>query len=151
MKKLNIEVLSENIKNRAESDIKENNICGASIAVISPDKTLYKAHFGTLSAKDNTPLDDSVLFRMASMTKPVTVVAIMALYDKGLIDIDDPVLKYLPQFEGRYIVKMTDCRGEKVCKYNTTLNVKHLLTHTSGLLAGECGAVYTNCNNSYLS
>ena len=100
MKKLNIEVLSENIKNRAEKDIKENNICGASIAVISSDETLYKAHFGTISAEDSTPIDDSVLFRMASMTKPVTAVAIMALYDKGLINIDDPVVKYLPQFEG---------------------------------------------------
>lgn len=144
MKKLNIEVLSENIKNRAESDIKKNNICGASIAVISPDKTLYKAHFGTLSAKDKTPLDDSVLFRMASMTKPVTAVAIMALYDKGLIDIDDPIENYLPQFEGRYIVKMTDGRVEKVCKAKTTLTVKHLLTHTSGLLAGECGVIYAD-------
>lgn len=144
MKKLNIEVLSENIKSRAESDIKENNICGASIAVISPDETLYKAHFGTLSAEDKSPLNDSTLFRMASMTKPVTAVAIMALYDKGLIDIDDPVENYLPQFEGRYIVKMIDGRAEKVCKAETTLTVKHLLTHTSGLLAGECGVVYAN-------
>ena len=141
MKKLNVEILSENIKNRAEKDIKENNICGASVAVISTDETLYKAHFGTISAEDSTPLDDSVLFRMASMTKPVTAVAIMALYDKGLINIDDPVLKYLPQFEGGYIVKMIDSRMEKVCKANTTLTVKHLLTHTSGLLAGECGVV----------
>lgn len=116
MKKLNIELLSENIKNRAEKDIKENNICGASIAVISPDGTLYKAHFGTLSAEDKLPLNDRALFRMASMTKPVTAVAIMALYDKGLIDIDDPVETFLPQFEGRYIVKMTDGRVEKVCK-----------------------------------
>ena len=61
MKKLNVEVLSENIKNRAEKDIKENNICGASVAVISPDKTLYKAHFGTLSAEDKSPLNDSAL------------------------------------------------------------------------------------------
>ena len=141
MKKLNIGDLSENVKNRAETDIKENNICGASVAVISTDETLYKAHFGTISAEDSTPIDDSVLFRMASMTKPVTAVAIMALYDKGLINIDDPVLKYLPQFEGGYIVKMIDGRMEKVCKANTTLTVKHLLAHTSGLLAGECGVV----------
>ena len=144
MKKLNIEVLSENIKNRAEKDIKENNICGASIAVISSNETLYKAHFGTLSAEDSTPIDDSVLFRMASMTKPVTAVAVMVLFAKGLIDIDDPVEKYLPQFRDKYIVKMTDGRMEKVCKANTTLTVKLLLTHTSGLLAGECGVVYAN-------
>lgn len=110
MKQLNIKAFSDIIKSRAESDIKENNICGASIAVISPDKTLYKSHFGTLSAEDKSPLNDRTLFRMASMTKLVTAVAIMALYDRGLIDIDDHVLKYLPQFEGTYIVKMIDGR-----------------------------------------
>ena len=142
MERLNIETLSENIKNRAENNIKENNICGASIAVLSPDKTLYKAHYGTLSVKDDTPLDDSVLFRMASMTKPVTAVAVMVLFDKGLIGIDDPVEKYLPQFKDRYIAQMSDGRAEKVYKAKTTLTVRHLLTHTSGLLAGECGSVY---------
>lgn len=142
MKTLNVKSLAEKIKCRAESDIKENNICGASITVISPKETLYKAHFGTLSAEDKSPLNDSTLFRMASMTKPITVVAIMSLYDKGLIDIDDPVEKYLPQFKDRYIVKMTDGRVEKVCKSKTNLTVKHLLTHTSGLLAGECGTFY---------
>ena len=70
-KMVNIEALHENVKCRAESDIKNNNICGDSIAVISPYETLYKTHFGTLSAKDNTPLDDFVLFRMASITKPM--------------------------------------------------------------------------------
>ena len=70
MKQLNIKALAENIKCRAESDIKENNICGASIAVISTDETLYKAHFGTLSAEDKSPLNDRALFRIASMTKP---------------------------------------------------------------------------------
>lgn len=144
MKQLNIKALAEKIKRRAESDIKENNICGAPVAVISTDETPYKAHFGTISAKDSTLLNDSVLFRMASMTKPVTAVAIMALYDKGLLDIDHPVEKYLTQFRDKYIVKMTDGRAEKVCKAKTTLTVKHLLTHTSGLLAGECGVVYAD-------
>ena len=107
MKQLNIKAFAEKIKCRAESDIKENNICGVSIAVINPDETLYKGHFGTLSAEDKSPLNDRTLFRMASMTKLVTAVSIMSIYDKGIIEIDDPVLKYLPQFEGRYIVKMT--------------------------------------------
>ena len=99
--KLNVKLLSENIKSRAESDIRENNVNGASIAVISPTEMLYKAHFGTLSAEDNTPIDDNTLFRMASMTKPITAASVMALFDKGLIGIDDPVEKYLPKFKDR--------------------------------------------------
>ncbi len=142
MKHLNADILAEKISQRVENDIKENNICGASVAVVSPDNTLYKAHFGTLSAEDNTPVGDSTLFRLASMTKPITAVAVMILYDKGLLDIDDPVEKYLPQFKNRYIAKAVNGRTELVCPAKTVLTVKHLLTHTSGLLAGECGEIY---------
>lgn len=138
MKKLNIKTLSENLSKRAESDISQNNISGISLSVISPDETLYKAHFGTLSANDNTPVNDSVLFRMASMTKPVTAVAIMTLYDKGLIGIDDPVEKYLPRFKDLDIIKLINGNVEKVDKTKTTLTVKHLLTHTSGIADAVC-------------
>lgn len=144
MKKIKIDALSENISDRMESDIKNNNISGASVSVISPDKTLIKAHFGTLSAEDKTPPNDSTLFRMASMTKPVTAVAVMTLYDKGLLEIDDPVEKYLPQFKNMYIAEMIDGKAEKVRKAQTTLTIKHLLTHTSGLVSGSCGEFYAN-------
>lgn len=144
MKKIKIDALSENISDRMESDIKNNNISGASVSVISPDDTLIKAHFGTLSAEDKTPPNDSTLFRMASMTKPVTAVAVMTLYDKGLLEIDDPVEKYLPQFKNMYIAEMIDGKAEKVRKAQTTLTIKHLLTHTSGLVSGGSGEFYAN-------
>ena len=144
MKKIKIDALSENISDRMESDIKNNNISGASVSVISPDDTLFKAHFGTLSAEDKTPPNDSTLFRMASMTKPVTAVAVMTLYDKGLLEIDDPVEKYLPQFKNMYTAEMIDGRAEKVRKAQTTLTIKHLLTHTSGLVSGSSGEFYAN-------
>lgn len=144
MKKIKIDALSENISDRMESDIKNNIISGASVSVISPDDTLFKAHFGTLSAEDKTPPNDSTLFRMASMTKPVTAVAVMTLYDKGLLEIDDPVEKYLPQFKNMYIAEMIDGKAEKVRKAQTTLTIKHLLTHTSGLVSGCSGEFYAN-------
>lgn len=142
--KLNVKLLTENIKSRAENDIKENNISGASVAVISPSETLYKAHFGTLSAEDGTPIDDNTLFRLASMTKPITAAAVMVLFDKGLIGIDDPVEKYLPQFKDRYIAEMRDGKAVKARKAETVLTVKHLLTHTSGILSGGSEAFYAN-------
>ena len=144
MKKIKIDALSENISDRMESDIKNNIISGASVSVISPDDTLFKAHFGTLSAEDKTPPNNSTLFRMASMTKPVTAVAVMTLYDKGLLEIDDPVEKYLPQFKNMYIAEMIDGKAEKVRKAQTTLTIKHLLTHTSGLVSGSSGEFYAN-------
>ena len=142
--KLNVILLSENIKNRAGNDIKENNISGISVAVINGNEVIYKAHFGTLSAEDNTPVDDNTLFRMASMTKPITAVAVMTLFDKGLIKPDDPVEKYLPQFRSGYIAVMRGGKAVRLRKSETALTVKHLLTHTSGILSGDVEVYYTN-------
>ncbi|MGN0179733.1 MAG: serine hydrolase domain-containing protein [Monoglobaceae bacterium] len=142
--KLNVNLLSENIKNRAGNDIKENNISGISVAVINGNEVIYKAHFGTLSAEDNTPVDDNTLFRMASMTKPITAVAVMTLFDKGLIKPDDPVEKYLPQFRSGYIAVMRGGKAVRLRKSETALTVKHLLTHTSGILSGDVEVYYTN-------
>lgn len=144
MKKLDIKLLRENVEKRIENDISKNNISGASVAVISPDELFYKAHFGTFSSEDKTPLDDTVLFRMASMTKPVTAVAAAVLYDKGLIEIEDSVEKYLPRFKNRYIVKIQNGEPIAVGEAKSPISLKHLLTHTSGILAGECGAYYAN-------
>lgn len=141
--KLNVELLDYNVTKRVKSDIEQNNICGCSVAVTDKTATVYTKHFGCLSAENPEPLGDNTLFRMASMTKPVTAAAILTLFDRGLIDINAPVEKYLPQLGNRYIVKSENGVPKFVKSAENMLTVKHLLTHTSGILAGECGAYYS--------
>jgi CubicO group peptidase (beta-lactamase class C family) len=64
------------------------------------------------------------MFRVASMTKPITATALMILVDEGKLSIDDPVEKYLPAFADAKLADGTPVRG---------LKIRHLLTHTSGL------------------
>ncbi len=134
MMRINAEKLKLNIETRVASDFENNNINAASLIVKQDGKTIYKNNFGLA--------DCNSVFRMASMTKPVTAVAIMTLFDKGLLDIDDLVEKYLPEFSNLYLAKIVDNKVERSSPVKTRLTIKHLLTHTSGMLNGKSGEIY---------
>src|SRR5712691_3391073 len=68
--------------------------------VVSRDRELFLDAVGKLDAK-NAPIAPDAIFRIASMTKPVTSLAVMMLVEQGKIGVDDPVTKYLPEFARR--------------------------------------------------
>ena len=87
---------------------------------------VYKeiANSGAIGDKD---INDSTIFPIWSMSKPITVVSVMTLYEKGLIEFEDPVSKYIPEFED------LKCKnGDEVYPCNNELTILHLLTHRSG-------------------
>lgn len=139
MKKLNIKVLSENIENRVSRDFQLKNVSGVSIAVFQCGKLIYKKHFGTASAQKGEPVSDNTLFRLASMTKPITAVAIMTLCEKGLLALDDRVEKYLPDFKDIKVIEFANGAVKNTYNPETKITIRHLLTHSSGLLAGDVG------------
>jgi CubicO group peptidase (beta-lactamase class C family) len=90
---------------------------------------------GLRDIESNAPMQKDSLFRIASLTKPVTCAAIMALVDEGRVSLIDPVEKYLPEYKG---MKMNPCRaGSGVhCQAvapHRPINIEDLMTHTSGL------------------
>ena len=94
------------------------------------------AHFETIGMRDvenQTPVEPDTIFRIYSMSKPITSVAVMILYDEGKLQLDDPVEKYITAFKDMkvYNVEQTETHDAK-----NKMTVKHLLTHTSGLTYG---------------
>jgi len=82
-------------------------------------------------------MSESSLFWIASMTKPITAIAVMMLQEEGKLSIDDPVAKHLPEFRGQMLVQeKTDDRTVLV-KPAKAVTIKHLLTHTSGLVGSS--------------
>ena len=132
MKKIDVKMLQDAIERRAAEDIKDNRIGGASVQVIQDGETVYRAHFENLEMGENTVSDDT-LFRLASMTKPISAVAAMILVERGLLCLDDTVESYLgifgdmPVLDGEGGTFLTDRR----------VTVRHLLTHTSGIGSGQ--------------
>jgi len=103
--------------------------------VVGLDGVLYEGAAGKLDMAHNVAMPTNAIFNIASMTKPVTSVAIMMLLEEGKLKLDDPVSKYLTGFDNlRVITKF----NEKDATYETrpakrAMTIQHLLTHTSGI------------------
>ena len=124
MKHLSQENLATTIEKRALEDIEACNIGGVSILVAQDGDIIYKGHFSNTDLGD--AVSDRTLFRLASMTKPITAVATMILADRGLLSPEDTVDKFYGKFSS---VKLL---GSET-KIPTKITVEHLLTHTSGI------------------
>jgi methyl acetate hydrolase len=110
-------------------------IPGVVAAVTNKDQMLYLKAFGRQDVARGVPMSTNTVFRIASMTKPVTSVGIMMLYEQGKLRLDDPVGDYLPAYKGREVMATFN---EKDATYTTRpasreMTLRHLLTHTSGL------------------
>ena len=107
MKKLDKKILRKNIEKAAMYDLEENNIFGTAYAVYQDGEELFKGCFGVTSP-DGEDVREDTIFRLASMTKPITAVAALILIERGLISLDDPVTKYIPEFEGIHITEVNE-------------------------------------------
>ena len=98
----------------------------------------HVVHWAATGMRDldaGDPLEPDDIFRIYSMTKPITSVAVMNLVENGAISLDDPVSKFIPAFAD---VTVLDDEGERVAP-GGPITIEHLLTHTSGLTYGFFG------------
>lgn len=82
------------------------------------------------------PMQSDAIFRIASMTKPITSVGIMILYDERRLQLDDPVSKYIPEFKDLKVFSYQDKNGIHIVEQKKQMTIRNLLTHTSGLGSG---------------
>ena len=106
-------------------------------------KVIYQDVSGFNDVKNKTPLQRDSLFRIYSMTKPVTGVALMIAVDQGLLKLSDPVSKYIPEFKDTRVL----LRANKTESLKRDITLLDLATHTSGLaytfsIKGELQDIY---------
>jgi CubicO group peptidase (beta-lactamase class C family) len=106
-----------------EEMIAKNEVSGAVTVVVTPKKVVHLEATGYADVASKKPMSPDTLFWIASMTKPVTGVAILMLQDEGKLHVSDPVSKYLPEF--------ADLKSPSGKPANLTIS--QILTHTSGL------------------
>ena len=111
-----------------------SDIPGVSAAVVAKEESLYQGHFGFADLNQNKPIDDSSLFRIASMTKAVTSVCIFQLIEKGVVSLDSPLKNFFPEVSEKKIIDGFDDGGNPIMSDpSNDITVGNLLTHTSGL------------------
>ena len=114
---------------------RDTQIPGLVALVADADGILYTGSFGRQDVAGGVPMANDTIFRIASMTKPVTSVAVMMLVQEGDIDLDDPVADYLPAFEELLVIENFNAADKSYTTRlaATPMTIRHLLTHTSGL------------------
>ncbi|MGA3240891.1 MAG: serine hydrolase domain-containing protein [Bryobacteraceae bacterium] len=123
------------ISRQLSSAVSRGDTPGVVALVVGRDGPLYESAAGKLDVANNIAMPVNAIFSIASMTKPVTSVAIMMLFEEGKLKLDDPVSKYLTGFDNlRVITKF----NEQDAAYETRpakrpMTIRHLLTHTSGI------------------
>ena len=128
----------ERIGKTIEKTIEEGRIAGAVILVARHGKIAYHQAFGLMDRETEKPMATDAIFRICSMTKPVTSVAVMMLYEEGHFMLNDPVSKFIPEFRDIKVLdppypEDTASPPAKLVKAKRPITIKHLLTHTSGL------------------
>ena len=115
--------------------VERKDVPGVVALVTDRDKVLYRGAFGVADVSTGRPLTPDALFRIASMTKAITSVALMQLIEQGRLGLDDPAEKYLPELVGLKVIESFDkaTGAYQVRPASRPPTVKHFLTHTSGL------------------
>ena len=106
----------ETVDKFVTSYIRRNGLPGCSIVIIKDGKLVYEKGYGYDS--EGNPLTEKSLMRIGSVSKSFTGFSVLQLVDKGKINLDDPVVKHLPE------LRLDDRRLQKI-------TIRHLLSHTS--------------------
>jgi len=119
--------------------IDDKQVAGAVTIVARHGKVAQFEAYGMMDLEAGKPMQKDTIFRIYSMSKPITSVAVMMLYEEGKLKLDDPASKYLPEFNGLKVVEDPD--AEEITKVDPQreMTVRDLLRHTSGLTYGLFG------------
>lgn len=114
-----------------DREIADGNLVGAVTLVARHGQVVHFEAAGRYGLEDNRPMETDALFRIFSMTKPITTVAAMMLYEEGAFHLADPVAKHLPELANMPLL----IDGEPVPP-QSQMTIEQLMTHTAGLTNG---------------
>ncbi|HCO95640.1 MAG TPA: serine hydrolase [Phycisphaerales bacterium] len=116
--------------------VDDKRIAGGVIVVARRGKVVQFEACGMMDIEAKKPMKRDTIFRFYSMSKPITSVAVMILYEQGKIELDDPVSEYIPQFKGLKVVADPDAEEITEVEAKRQMTVRDLMRHTSGLTYG---------------
>jgi len=123
------------VKPVVQALVDNEKIAGASIIVARKGKIVLFETFGMMDQKAKKPTQPDTIFRIYSMTKPITSVAAMMLYEQGKLKLDVPISKYIPEFKGLKVYSESGKHDDQV----NQMSIRDLLRHTSGFTYGYFG------------
>ena len=123
---------SKQIEQTLQRAIEEKKAPGIVAMVSVGEQVTYHGAFGKRDSTQNAPMTEDAIFQIASMTKPVTSVAVMQLVESGRVKLDEPAATYLPELAQLQVLEEVNAGKAKLRAPKTPPTVRQLLTHTSG-------------------
>ena len=130
------------VTQRLQAHIDQGHIAGVVAAVLRDGQLVYLESLGQRDLESGSAMPEDALFRIYSMTRPVTSLAAMILYEEGRIALDDPISKYLPEFAEQRVFLDPDAPDMAQTRARQgDITVADLMRHTSGL-GSRSSAIY---------
>ncbi len=117
--------------------VTEGSLSGSVTLLAHKGKIVSFEAVGQADIASGQPMQRDSLFWIASMTKPITALAIMMLQDEGKLSIEDPVAKHLPEFKNQLLIQQKTAEQTILVRPARPITIKDLLTHTSGLVSNS--------------
>ena len=131
---------------RLQKHIDDGEIAGVVAAVARDGKLVYQVALGKLDRERDADMREDALFRIYSMSREITSVAALRLFEEGAFKFDDPVSKYLPEFSDQRVLLNSESTDLEATRPRVgEMTIGHLLTHTSGL-GSRSSALYRENN-----
>jgi len=123
----------ERIATAVQHDIDDKRVAGAVTLVVRHGKVAWFKAQGMSDREAEKAMPTNAMFRICSMTKPITSVAVMMLYEEGKFLLDDPVSKYLPEFKNPRVLVKPASGATYTIPATKEITIRDLLRHTSGI------------------
>ncbi|HYM75332.1 MAG TPA: serine hydrolase domain-containing protein [Candidatus Dormibacteraeota bacterium] len=139
----------DRIASAVQRDIDNKRIAGAVTLVVRHGKVAWFKAQGMSDREAAKPMPTDAMFRICSMTKPITSLAVMMLYEEGKFLLDDPVSKYLPEFKNPKVLVKPASGDPYTIPATKEITIRDLLRHTSGITYqwnGDLGLMYEKAN-----
>ena len=137
MKLLDKSLLEKNLLKIANEFLDKGVICGLIMAVNQNGKRVATVSAGSQKPNTDIPISEKTMFRLASLTKPVTAVAALIAEEQGLLSLEDDVCDYIPEFKNILIGKLENGKVIPDRKPNTKIKLSYFLAHCSGFLSQD--------------
>ena len=126
---------------RIEQHLNENyldagKITGCQVMVSRRGIPAYFKSFGDMDRERSKPVQDDTIYRIYSMTKPITSIALMMLFEEGKFQLNDPVSRFIPSWKGQQVWVAGRGDSMQTRAPQTVMTMRHVLSHTSGLSYG---------------
>ena len=127
------------LRTEMQGYVDQGKLAGLITLVARCGKVAHLECYGMMDIEANKPMQLDTIFRIYSMTKPVTSVALMMLVEEELVQLDDPVSRFIPEFKDLKVFVGTTETGVELADLEREMTIWHLLTHTAGLSYAHIG------------